>query len=465
MTTQKYVSRLGLERNYAYAPGLYWQMDWQQIQTDWPTPQCYLVALDDKQIELILNLVTVFPAFYRNWGYTKASLDLDEWDDIQTFIAELEGCLMMGCNIEDIIDSLDGIASAIAASTGASGTGSACCAGGSRPPTTSGDEGSATPPPYFELTEDEAGSPAYQTRKCKAANLGHAQIKEVVQGIIDGGVQTLLNTTGFLGLAAATSLIGFIIGEILTPFPLIDGLAGATIGFLYGIAVSLLDGGIDLDQMMIDLETDEQEYTCALYASDGGSQAIADYLQAAADAGMSVSNRLLLAAILSVDWVNALYFDPKGYAEAFNAALDGYVGPIDPCCECFLWVFGQWEGSDVGELLVENTPIDIDVRTVDAGQAIPREDLWVRFSNYGSGIDPKDWCGPTVTLSVTLLAGTPSDGGEGENIYRMWDQAGTLIYDSNTIPSPTAGVARIAFISYPSGSPIDWNLEWVGDEP
>lgn len=105
MTTQKYVSRIGLEKNYVFAPGLYWRLDWLQIQADWPTPRCYLFALDDRQIELLLNLTTVFPHFYKNWGFEKATLDTGQWDEIQTFIAELEGCLMSGCEVSLLIKS------------------------------------------------------------------------------------------------------------------------------------------------------------------------------------------------------------------------------------------------------------------------------------------------------------------------------------------------------------------------
>jgi len=103
--TQKYASRLGLERNYVFAPGLYWQLDWAQIQDDWPTPQCFLVALDDRQIELVLNCLTAFPHFYKNWGYTKEDLDLTEWDEIQSFVAETEACLMSGCEVQLLVKS------------------------------------------------------------------------------------------------------------------------------------------------------------------------------------------------------------------------------------------------------------------------------------------------------------------------------------------------------------------------
>lgn len=117
MTTQKYVSRIGLEKNYVYAPGLYWQLDWQQIQADWPDPRCFLFALDDRQIEVLLNLLTTFPYFYRNWGFTKINLDPTEWDEIQTFIAELEGCLMSGCDVQFLIKSNLLVAAALSGDT------------------------------------------------------------------------------------------------------------------------------------------------------------------------------------------------------------------------------------------------------------------------------------------------------------------------------------------------------------
>ncbi len=89
-------------------------MDWQLLQNEFPDPDCYLVALDDRQLNLIHHLLSVFPKYYRNWGYSRGTLDEQAWDEIQSWVSELEGCLMSGCKVSDLTASIDRLTAAIA---------------------------------------------------------------------------------------------------------------------------------------------------------------------------------------------------------------------------------------------------------------------------------------------------------------------------------------------------------------
>jgi len=100
----KYASELHLERDWAFSPGHWFKLDWETLETEYPTPECYLVALDARQINLLLHLVSIFPKYYRNWGYSTATLDSAVWDTIQSWISELEAALMSGCDLQDFID-------------------------------------------------------------------------------------------------------------------------------------------------------------------------------------------------------------------------------------------------------------------------------------------------------------------------------------------------------------------------
>ncbi len=299
---------------------------WACYSIEWPVSQQWVAILNGEMSR---------PRLARTWDAETGSVVEAQAVGLNIWLKNLETKeVLLTCN-DDAIDALYAIADAIVGSSAGAGSGGSCCVGGSRATTVEGIEGSETPPPFFDAPPDAPGTPAYTTRKCKAANLSHQQIKELMQELIDAGVQAFVNLTGFAGLVAATTLVGFALGEILTPFPLIDGLAGATIGFLYSIALAFLDGGIDLDDLLDDLESDDEAFVCALFSSDSGDVAISNYLAVADDVGMTASNQALLAVILVVDWLNALYFSPEGSGAAFEAALDGYTAP-ESCddCEC-----------------------------------------------------------------------------------------------------------------------------------
>lgn len=102
----KYASELHIDRDWAFAPGHWFKLDWPKLQTEFPDPACFLVALDERQLNLLHQLLSVFPKYYRNWGYSRDNLDTAVWDDVQTWVAELEGCLMSGCNVGSILFEL-----------------------------------------------------------------------------------------------------------------------------------------------------------------------------------------------------------------------------------------------------------------------------------------------------------------------------------------------------------------------
>jgi len=93
------VSYAHLARDYVFAPGLWFALDYDKIHEDWDG-RCYLVALDEYQIDFLLNLTSAIPNFYKNWGYTKQNLDKEKWKTIQEFVSLTETCLMSGCDVQ-----------------------------------------------------------------------------------------------------------------------------------------------------------------------------------------------------------------------------------------------------------------------------------------------------------------------------------------------------------------------------
>lgn len=111
-----YASDLHIERDYVFAPGHYFQFDWDDLQAEFPDEdsRCYLVALDDRQINILLHMLSVFPKYYKNWGYTKENLDTAAWDEISAFVSETELCLMSGCDVRLMFEEIARLRAAVA---------------------------------------------------------------------------------------------------------------------------------------------------------------------------------------------------------------------------------------------------------------------------------------------------------------------------------------------------------------
>ena len=259
--------------------------------------------------------------------------------------------------------------------------GSGCGDCGDQPEAEPGEEGEE-PPIGFEEPTDETGiitppgSPAYQDRKCKIANIIHAQLEEAISkwqqiSIFGLGIEFVINLFGVIWLPQVASILGGILGEISTPIPLIDSAIGAIAGRVSAIAALIVDGGVDLDEIQTMLADNEEELVCVLYNSTSAGNAAIEYLLVLENAGMNVANLALLSGIITVNYLNALYFQPEAIKEQMEAALPDYEGPVD-CSVCAVLQVvavgnGQLGGAghvgfpvDVGETIVLNSVLDPD---------------------------------------------------------------------------------------------------------
>lgn len=94
--------------DYCYIPGKgQFSLDWDKLQSF--NERCFLVALDERQISVLLAHLAVFPQFSHIWSLPRrASWDagvIQKWEDINDFIEGLEYCLMSGCEVEKLIFS------------------------------------------------------------------------------------------------------------------------------------------------------------------------------------------------------------------------------------------------------------------------------------------------------------------------------------------------------------------------
>lgn len=99
----KYASQLTPE-NYVYAPGNSFPANFDRLKTD--EDRCFLIALSDHEINTCLFFLQLAD-YHHLWGLPRRALwtqtEYDKWDEISAFIAELEYCLMSGCEVRDLL--------------------------------------------------------------------------------------------------------------------------------------------------------------------------------------------------------------------------------------------------------------------------------------------------------------------------------------------------------------------------
>lgn len=107
MSSKKSV-RYESQRNkadYTHHPGRFFELIWSD-----DTGPCYLLALDHRQLSLLREMCAVFPKYHWVWGLPSPQANWDAatqqtWQDISTFVEELEATLLSGCDLQAFIDA------------------------------------------------------------------------------------------------------------------------------------------------------------------------------------------------------------------------------------------------------------------------------------------------------------------------------------------------------------------------
>lgn len=90
--------------NYVNWPGGF-GLNWARLLTQVPDNinQCYLVALDNRQLNLIQSVIAQLQWY---WLWDAGKTDSQE---IRNYLYELDYCLMSGCSVEDLITAIDNV--------------------------------------------------------------------------------------------------------------------------------------------------------------------------------------------------------------------------------------------------------------------------------------------------------------------------------------------------------------------
>ena len=107
-------------KDYIFAPGGL-NLSWAALLRDYPdgANRCFLVALDERQISVLLDLADLMKWAWL-WGINY-KLEQNQWLLVEQFRQETRDALMSGCDVSMLIDAVNGVAGAIEDLTGAIG--------------------------------------------------------------------------------------------------------------------------------------------------------------------------------------------------------------------------------------------------------------------------------------------------------------------------------------------------------
>ncbi len=364
-------------------------LNWASWSVCWP---------DSPDWNAILQNFLTTPALGYFWdGNTGSIVDVQETGyEISADNVPLWGSLMR-CDegLTDLIDAINGLKT--------TGGNVACgCAGGTIQGSTNGTEG-GVPPLNFVEPPTPSGTPEYDTRKCKIANLNHQQVVEWLDSWVVNGVDSYIGR-GVLGAAAfvlLTTTLGTLVGELATPFPFIDALAGGVVAFIASIAVVIIAQSFDLSVLIALMNAQEQALVCAFHNATSAQQAQDDYIQVLDDAGAAAGALLLLQAIFSIDTLNALFFGSEANPD-LEDALDGYTSPID-CANCGCAGWEIYVGTLSSGSLTDGNPFEIDAVYTTAG-GCPRYQVHISMTSLNCVYDVDHFAPGIISTACSGIA-------------------------------------------------------------
>jgi hypothetical protein len=184
-----------------------------------------------------------------------------------------------------------------------------------------------TPPPGYTTPIDPTLS-----RRCKAANVVHENIKAWVYTLDQHGVDAFANQAIPITLVLFVALLAQWVSALGVTVTILGATVGEIAGYLTSQAIALLRGDVDAAQIhnLLDDPDLQQDFICALYEENGPQSSISRYLQVCSDNGMSLANRDFVALVFSGEMAYFLFWAKDQYIEDL---LETYE-PTTPCDDC-----------------------------------------------------------------------------------------------------------------------------------
>jgi len=319
---QKTSSAIG--SSYQYLPH-FAGLGWEELLIHTPSEDnnCYLVALDNRQISVLLSLLDQVAWCWWLWGIAFGDETMGRV--VNDFTDGLKDCLMSGCNVGDLVEVLSGIRESI------DGVGSViegCCEGQERggqkiddPP----HDGTVEIGPGEKFEDQEA----YFNAKCSVAN-----------GIYDtvlGSVASLdMNYDSAVTVGGLTAIVA---GVLVAAGPLGWAIAGLSLSIV-SITFLVLSSTINFSDIQSALAEQHSDLVGVLYSASSGVVAKASFMEVLGDAATSLGTyeTKLVAALVTNKLVNQL-FNPR-------SDMIGYESPSPITCGSTLQV---WPFTASGE--------------------------------------------------------------------------------------------------------------------
>jgi hypothetical protein len=328
------------------------EFDGEVLDTLFENSDCWLVALDDWDISVILSSLR-YAHWRKRWREDKDLKGSLTWDEIEEKLTQLEYCLMAGCNVGELLEKFDTLNGYMLTLVGRFvsgennitqvveglelvancapdvnlscspnvivGTGGGGEGVGTQAPSEPGTEGGTPPTGWTEPPETTFD------RKCKISNWIYDGLYSVIDQFDNVGLQNIITT---LGIGAGTGIVMASLSIITGPI----GWSIAVVGVVTGIILSFVGQSIDLTNLKSYLNNNKEALICALYNSTDAQGGIDDFIQVLTDGGANTAQTTLIRSIFIIDSANTLYFArDNANGDALEAELDGYTGSVD--CE------------------------------------------------------------------------------------------------------------------------------------
>lgn len=346
------------------------------IPDDWNGTDCCRWAIkwpDSPKWQAILSGLIEMPMQGRTWDFdTGTFLDLrEQFRPFYDYNFNLKG-VIMACEDTAIADALQAIATALAGQTGGGAINQNinCCeetiinVGGGVQGSVPGDESTGDTPIYgsvppigVEPGTFPDGYPdlaTYQQDKCEIANL-------MVDNII-----TQLRAFSFLPLVNSTALAGLVVASV---FGIIT-LPVTIVPLIVTMMIVLGASAFYLDQFADYMQSNREEFVCALYAADsseGAITAVVELIQTgiaflSITGPIGVAVKAIVLALFNSDTVNKL-FQYTAHAIYEGADCSGCVSELT----CFDF---EAEQDLLGWTVMDQTGGTVDLEIVTLGMQV-----------------------------------------------------------------------------------------------
>lgn len=409
-------------------------------------------VLSDKSLYVLQNLANYDAGFVSRYGTIEDGEVYIPIEDNGTNFEEFTNTVyavrrdLSDMSFEESLTCICAQLSNIAATM--SSNASCGCTVGEGADTGEGEEGGSVPDPIGSIVFEEPA--VVDERKCKAANSIHETIRNAFNDLDAYPIETWSS----YGLVFAIGIITAVLAALAAPIvALLIGVAGAVSIFAAKVIIS----GVDLGDIVAELDSKITELVCLLYNSTNAGAARSGYL--ALLTGLSATEVELVSLLMTNGLMDLLYFDTAESAVYW----DTYTGPVDCGYDCA-------QGTDhLNIRLVEDEPMGVftssprfevgDIVTIDSAPSpcSPTTRNMIYFEVLDNTQDQIE-----VTLSLDTTGWTSFEleaGCDDKSVYYGDDFTPILLIFWGWEVPDVVSQAGTAIVLLRSGSPFSVTVE------